>query len=231
MLEQYLPVIQEAALFEAIAPGDLLNMLDCINPKVKDYSKDENITLAGQKAEGIGLILGGEATLSKETVSGDRVILHKIKPGDMFGEMLAFSNQENWPATVQADSAAKVMFLPSEKIVGHCGNTCSWHQQLVVNLLRLVSNRALILNRKVEYLTIKGMRARLCTYLLEQMKQSKSKTFSLNMNRNELADFLNVSRPSMSRELGRMRDEGLIDFHLSAIRIMDENALKQFLIE
>jgi DNA-binding transcriptional regulator LsrR (DeoR family) len=48
------------------------------------------------------------------------------------------------------------------------------------------------------------------------------------MNRQQLADFLNVSRPSMSRELSRMRDEGIIDFHLSAVRILDIERLKEY---
>ena len=48
----------------------------------------------------------------------------------------------------------------------------------------------------------------------------------LAMNRNEMADFLNVARPSLSREMCRMRDEGIIDFHRSSVRIMDMEALK-----
>jgi Mn-dependent DtxR family transcriptional regulator len=53
-------------------------------------------------------------------------------------------------------------------------------------------------------------------------------TLMLPMNRNQLADFLNVSRPSMSRELSRMKDEGIIDYHLSSVKIMDLEELRAF---
>ena len=51
------------------------------------------------------------------------------------------------------------------------------------------------------------------------------------LNRNELASFLNVSRPSMSRELCQLRDEGIIDFHLSTFKIKDLEALKEYLLQ
>jgi CRP-like cAMP-binding protein len=72
------------------------------------------------------------------------------------------------------------------------------------------------------------MREKLCRYLVEQSRASGSTMFTMDMNRNELADFLNVSRPSMSRELGRMRDEGLIDFYRGSVRILSLEQLTQY---
>jgi CRP-like cAMP-binding protein len=84
----------------------------------------------------------------------------------------------------------------------------------------------LLLNQRVEYLTIKSMRGKISNYLLEQYRITGNNHLILPLNRNELADFLNVSRPSMSRELCSMRDEGVIDFHLNAFRIVDIEKLK-----
>jgi CRP-like cAMP-binding protein len=104
---------------------------------------------------------------------------------------------------------------------------CPWHRTLVTNLLGITSERALMLNKKVEYLTIKSIRGKISTFLLDLYKKTGNNNVMLNMNRNELADFLNVSRPSKSREMCRMRDEGIIDFHLSTIRIKDVEALRE----
>ncbi|NLO93742.1 MAG: winged helix-turn-helix domain-containing protein, partial [Clostridiaceae bacterium] len=52
-------------------------------------------------------------------------------------------------------------------------------------------------------------------------------TVKLPMNRSQLADYLNVSRPSMSREMARMKDEGIIDYYLSAVKILDFDKLKK----
>ena len=94
-------------------------------------------------------------------------------------------------------------------------------------MLRILSQKALYLNRKVEYLTIKSMRSKIASYLLEQTHIYNSHNFIIPMNKNELADFLNVSRPSMSREFSRLKDEGIIDYYLSSIRILNADQLKE----
>lgn len=84
----------------------------------------------------------------------------------------------------------------------------------------------MMLNKKVEYLTIKSMRGKISTYLLEQYSREGDVTITMPLNRNQLSDFLNVSRPSMSREMSKMRDEGIIVFHLNEVKIMDIESLK-----
>jgi CRP-like cAMP-binding protein len=119
--------------------------------------------------------------------------------------------------------------LKREKIIGECRNVCPWHRMLIQNMLRIISEKALILNRKVEYLTIGSIREKISKFLLEQFKVTGKTTFTLPMNRKELADFLNVSRPSLSREMSRMRDEGIIDFHMATVKIIDLEKLKKLL--
>lgn len=85
-----------------------------------------------------------------------------------------------------------------------------------------------MLNRKVNYLMIKSLRSRICALLLEYHQKEGRDIFTLPMNRNGMADFLNVSRPSMSRELRRLQEEGVIEYHLATFRILDSSALKKF---
>jgi len=137
----------------------------------------------------------------------------------LFGEMIAFSPRKHWPASVFAQSTCSVMFLPPEKIIGECTHVCGGYKQLIKNMLVLLSTKALMLNQRVEYLAIKGMREKISIYLLEQYKINQKNTFVLPLKRNELADFLSVSRTALSRELGRMRDEGIIEFYRTSVKI------------
>jgi CRP-like cAMP-binding protein len=93
-------------------------------------------------------------------------------------------------------------------------------------MLGILSRKAITLSRQLEFLSIRSMRGRIAAFLLEQHKKSGRATFMLDMNRNELADFLNVARPSLSREMCRMRNEGILDFHRSSMQIRDMAALK-----
>lgn len=226
MFEKYVDVISKTALFEDMEKANISAMLECLKPKACSYKRNEFIVSAGDAFESIGIILKGEATVSKENAAGNRVVMKILEQGDVFGEIIAFSEQSSWPATVQAQGACDVLFLPRGKIVGECDRMCPWHRTFIRNFLKIISERALMLNKKVEYLSIKSMRGKISTYLLEQYKKTGNKNIILPLKRNELADFLNVSRPSMSREMCKMRDEGVIDFHLTAFRILDVEALK-----
>lgn len=226
MLVKYLEEISKTSLFQGIGREDIATMLVCLKPRVCSYNRNDYIVSGGDAYESVGIVLKGAATVSKENAKGDRIVMTLLKQGDIFGEIIAFTNQMTWPATVQAQEPCVVLFLPRGKIVGECERMCSWHRTLIHNFLRVISERAMMLNKKVEYLTIKSMRGKISMYLLEQYRRRRDVNIILPLSRNELADFLNVSRPSMSREMSKMRDEGIIDFHLTAVKIMDIDGLK-----
>lgn len=96
-------------------------------------------------------------------------------------------------------------------------------------MLHLVAEKAMDLNKRVDYLTIKSIRSKVSTYLLEAYEHNHEAYFHTPMKRNELADFLNVTRPSLSRELTKMKEEGLIDFYRSSFKINDLEGLKQYI--
>lgn len=225
MISNYANTLKRIKLFEGISDSELLDVLKCLGAEETSYNKDEFIVRAGDELKHIGIILDGSVAVIKENITGNRMIMTILSSGDMFGEMVAYSRASSWPATVQAQSDCAVVFLSRERIVEQCEKTCLWHSTIIKNMLAIISERAMMLNRKLEYLTIKSMRGKLCAFFLEQKNKTKSLMFSLPMNRNELADFLNVSRPSMSREMIKMKEEGIIDFHLNTIKIINEEGL------
>lgn len=222
----WLDVLEKMPLFQGIDREDLILLMGCVNPLRLDYSARDFIAQAGDDFTGIGVVLKGNVAVSKENAAGERVILSLLGPGDMFGEMAAFSGQASWPATVNAQEPATILFLPPAMIISGCDKMCERHRQMTQNMLGILTKKALLLNQKLGYLAIKSLRSRICTYLLEQRNAAASDTFVLPMKRHELADFLNVSRPSLSREMGRMKEEGLIDYYRSSVRILDPGALR-----
>lgn len=227
MYKNYLNVLKKAKLFENIGVDELNNMLMCLKPKVASYKNKEYITRAEEQFIGIGIVIHGEAIVAKETLSGDRTIMTKLNEGNMFGEMIAFSKMDKWHVTVIATTDCTVLFFPSDRIVENCPKMCIGHKLLIQNMLKIVSQKAIGLSRKIEYLSMKSIRNKISTYLLEQYKINKKNKFVVPLKRNELAEFLNVSRPSLSREIIKMRDEGIIDFYKSSFQINDIEELEK----
>lgn len=226
MDQKFNNAIENCMLFKSMTPDELTMLLDCLKPRIRKLGKNDIANVAGDPFEGIGVVLSGQAAVVKESAAGNRIILAMLQPGDLFGEMAAFSGSARWPATVIAQTSCSIMYIPPQKILGQCEKACFGHRQLLMNMLGILSKKALTLSRKLEYLSIKSMRGRIANLLLEQYKKSGQTTFLLPMNRNELADFLNVSRPSLSREMCKMRDDGLLDFHRSSVQLKDIEALK-----
>lgn len=216
-------------LFAGIDSEELEIMLECLNPAVRSYKKNEYLAVQGDDLHGLGVLLEGEVMVVKENAAGERVIMAVLGAGDIFGETAAFSGARKWPASVLAQVDCKAFFLPPEKITGNCQRQCPSHRRLITNMLRIVSDKALALNKKVEYLTIKNLRGKISAFLLEHYEKQGSATFTLPLKRNEMAEFLHVARPSLSREMCRMREEGVIDFHKSTIKIKDLEALKNMI--
>jgi CRP-like cAMP-binding protein len=224
----YPEALYRCSLFQGIPPVSVDVLLRCARPVMRSVRQGEALCVEGESQEGIGILVEGCAQVVRENGAGSRAVLGLLEPGDLFGEMTAFSGTAHWPATVSATEDARVYFVPPRFFVEHCPEPCfGQHRELTANMLRIVSEKALRLNRKVDYLLLRGMREKLSAFLLETARQVGRTTFDLPMNRDTLADYLHVSRPSMSRELGRMRDEGLIDFYRSSVRILDEARLQE----
>ena len=119
-------------------------------------------------------------------------------------------------------------FMTPDRIVGSCPNMCVGHRTMIRNMLGIVSEKAVEQSCNIRYLAMKSIREKVCAYLLDQYAQATQIAFALPFNRDELAEYLSVSRPSLSRELGHMRAEGLIDFHRSEFVIRNEAALRQY---
>ncbi|KYH30946.1 transcriptional activator FtrB [Clostridium tepidiprofundi DSM 19306] len=226
MYTKWLNALKKTNLFENIEDDELKRMLFCLKPKIMAYKRKEFITIAEDNFTGIGIVLQGEVIISKENALGDKAIMAKLEEGNVFGEMIAFSDRSKWHVTIIASKNCTVLFLPAEKIIGNCPRMCIGHKVLIQNMLKIVSQKALGLDRKIEYLTMKSIRNKISSYLLEQYNIKGKSKFSIPLKRNELAEFLNVSRPSLSRELIKMRKEGIIEFYKSSFEIIDLEKLK-----
>lgn len=228
MYETYKHILIKVPLFKGIEASELEHVLSCLKPTVRTYKKSECITLEGDTFSGIGVVLSGKVTVTKTNEVGERIIMTQLTEGGVYGEMMAFSSLKIWLASVVAESDCVILSLTPNAILSHCHHMCVGHKQLMLNMLEIVSNKALGLNRKVNYLSIKSMRGKLAKYLLESYHSSGDKLFDIDFNRNELAEFLQVSRPSMSRELAKMKDEGIIDYYQNSFKILNMEKLSDF---
>jgi len=221
MKSDFSEVLSQNSLFKGISDTNISILYNCLGCKTLVFEKNECIATEGDKLTFFAIVVKGNVNIVKETIAGDRMIMAMLSPSDMFGEIAAFTENPVWPASVYAHSACSIVTFSSGIILKTCSQACDFHMTLVQNMLKTIAGKALQINKKISFLTIKSLRGRVNAFLLDEYKKKKSATFDIAMNRNELAEYLNVSRPSMSRELGRMKQEKIIDYYKKSFKILD----------
>lgn len=226
-MSPYINALAASPLFRNVTPEEIELFLQVAPYTTKKYRKQDFVAMTDEPMEGIGLIISGKAHLIRENMLGQRAIVTEVNPSDIFGEALLFTDNPLWPASVQTTVATEVMFFPFEAFSKPLKGAEPIQSKLLVNLLHDLSVKALSLTRKVHYLTLKGMRDKLFAYFHELYRQQHSMTLTIPHNRQEMADVLNVSRPSMSRELGRLQDEKIIRLDGKVLTILDPIAIEK----
>jgi len=229
MYNQWIETLKASPLFRGINAENLNTMLECLKPARKEYRAREIVALNGNNFDGIGIVASGKVALTRETFSGNRVILEILGPPDIFGEMVAFSNLHTWPVTVIAHEDCCLFFLPPAKVLGNCSNICRAHSSLIMNVLNILSNKTLLFSRTIEHLSARNIRGKISSYLLDEYRQTARDAFRFPLKRHELADYLGMPRPSLSRELAHMKKDDLIDYAGPNIQIKDIVRLEQAL--
>ena len=73
----------------------------------------------------------------------------------------------------------------------------------------------------MEILSKKTIREKLMAFFALQKNIANSNVFTIPYNREQLSNYLYVDRSALSRELGKMRDEGLIRFKKNKFELIE----------
>lgn len=220
-------LIKKNRLFTDFDDKEINAIFDCLKGRIVKYSLGTVIAQEGSQIEEIGILLDGTLLKFITKPDGEREALGTIEEGGMFGEVDGYLADKTLSFSVLAADDITVLYINLNSIVTQCSKTCSYHQKLMNNMLSCLAERIKTINKDTEYLIIKSMRLKIAKLIYDKYLLQGNLKVELGINRNEMAEYLNVSRPSMSREMMRMRDEGIIEFWKDKITIKDLDRLKE----
>lgn len=168
----------------------------------------------------IGLVLTGSIRIENVDVWGNKSILGHLAEGQTFAETYVFC-EEMVMVDVVAAEPTEILFLHIKRLEQE-GEMSTWQVKLLWRLLRMSSEKNLLLTSRLFNLSAKSVRGRLLTYLNEQAVKAGNTRFSIPFTRQQMADYLNLDRSALSKELCHMRDEGLLDFHKNTFRLFEK---------
>ena len=202
---------------------DEIKALNCL--RSASYTKNAVIYRTGETVHEIGIVAKGSVNIENIDLWGNRSILSNIASGQVFAETYALCREPMMVDAVAAEECS--VFFLDIKVLLDTGNTGrSWFDKLLRNLLDASTHKNLALSERIFFTSAKTIRGRLCTYLSAQAVKAGKTDFAIPFSRQQLADYLNLDRSALSKELGKMRSEGLIEFRKNIFKLKKQILLK-----
>jgi len=218
-----LPILDHIArvpLFEGLPDGQIEDLAMIVTDQT--FGKAETIFSEGEDADGFYVVITGRVKIFKLSPDGKEQILHFFGPGEPFGEVPVFTGQ-HFPASAEAMEESRVFFFPRKSFV----DLIKRNPSLALNMLAVLSKRLRRFAALIDDLSLKEVPGRLAAYLLYLSDQNRgAKVLELAVTKAQLASLLGTIPETLSRILGKLSSQGLIESDGRRIRIMDREALR-----
>ncbi len=217
--------LTECTLFKEMTAEDIRSCFDCSGAELVSLDKGEFLFTQTDKPKKMFLLVDGSVLLGRDSSTGRREIISTMTElGDIIGAEDLFLSPETYDSYAEAIKKSTLILMPKDFLLHTCVNVCSYHAKLISNMLYVFALKAKRQDERLEIMNGASLRQKISKMLMIWTKDNT--TGPLKMNRERMAEYLNVARPSLSRELTKMKDEGLIDLQGKEIIILNEEALK-----
>ncbi len=217
-MEKYFKMLKSNPLFYNIPPEEYSSLLFALSAKGKKFYKSEYIINEGDPINSVGIVISGNILIEKNDYSGYRTIIGEARPSELFAEVFACSNIKTSPVSITAAEDSEILFINFNDFLRGNQNGNLYYNTIILNMLKIVSDKALYLNQRLDIISKRKMRDRILTYL-NYISNGRTK-FDIPLNREELAQFLSTDRSALSKELSKMQKDGLITYRKNKFELL-----------
>lgn len=226
-MEKYLNSLSKSILFQNVNIDEIYTLLSSVLYNISNYKKDDVIAIEEDDCKSLGIILSGSVEIHKPFPSGKIVTINNFQAGNVFGEALVFSGTHKYPATIISSTDSEIMYIHKENVI----KLMRSDDRILSNFVSVLSNRILMLNDRITNLSYDSVRKKIANIILIEYNKQKNKDLILPFCRKKMAELLNIPRPSLSRELMNMKEDGIIDYYKNRLQIMDIDLLEECLLK
>ena len=218
-------VLERSILFKGVSAIELREELERTPHHIQCYDKEETIFHMMEDATRIGIVLEGRTQAQKAFPNGSQVNVSVRGAGELIGPAAVFSNSRRYPCDVVALEPVTVMMFRREDLLGLLQKNIL----ILENLMTEIASATYMLQQRLELLSYNGIAQKAAFWLLMQARQTGKDTVKIPDSVSKWAMLMNVSRPSLHRELKKLEDEGIISYSHPKIQILEREALQEVL--
>ena len=217
-MQKYPELLRTCILFQDMTPETLSEALQLLYAERRLYRKGAFLHHAGEPLKKFGFVLSGAVQALTDDPDGNRMIMANVIPGGTFGESLAFLKIRETPVYIVARENSGVLWLSPDFFFS--GKADAFTRDLRRRFTAMLAARALAQNDRIQILSKLSIREKLITLFTELAREQRSTVFTLPFDREDMAAYIGTNRSALSRELSRMKKEGLIDYYGKTVRIL-----------
>lgn len=215
-------------IFQHMSEAEIASALAALPNKTAVYKKNEPVLSAGDAPLYAGVLLRGAVCIESNDFWGNRTVLGTVAPGGLFAEVYAYIGKEAMPVDVYATEDSEVLFLALSPMRTWQAPLLSWQVKLMSNLLFVLTIKNRRFFARSFHTAPKSARGRIVAYLSSMSKAAESAEFDIPFDRQQLADYLGLDRTALSRELSRMKKEGLLDYRKNHFHLKESDHGQRF---
>ncbi|MBQ9994191.1 MAG: Crp/Fnr family transcriptional regulator [Clostridia bacterium] len=204
----YKDVIRSSALFSGLSDDSIEYALRFFDARQNEYKRGESLNIIGTRLMRFGLVLSGTVQVYMDDIDGNQMIMATVEHGDTFGESLCYLGRDA-DVYICALSDTSVLWLAADNVHHPTGGA---DVELVGRFISMLAERALRINDRIQVLSRLTLRDKLITFFSQYVARCGT-SFTLTFDRKDMAVYLGADRSSLSRELSRMKSEGIIDYN------------------
>ena len=212
-------IIRRCRLFADMDDAMLTRALELFRAREQRYEKGDFIHSVAVPMSAFGLVLEGHVQVLRDDRNGHHMIMANVGVGDTFGESLAYLGRPS-PVYIVAVTDCRIMWLYTEGVASPAVMSNPDMAELSCRFTKMLAARALAMNDRIQILSQLTIRAKINALLSQHAVAAGADSFILPFDREDMAFYLGTDRSALSRELGKMRREGLIDFHGNAFKLL-----------
>ena len=220
-INDYYDVLNKTCIFNHLERDKLIIMLKHIKYKICKIKKDCLLFRENEKCNDISILLEGEVIIQKMTMDNKTIIIDKLSHGDILASQTPFAEYNHYMADTYTLKECVVMYISKEQLINICLND----REVLEKILSHICTKNQKLLNKISYLTSGSIRNSINKFLYENYINSGCREINLYMSKTTLSEYLGIERTSLSRELKKMKNEGLIDFNRNSIYILNLESL------
>jgi CRP-like cAMP-binding protein len=220
-MEQIIHALANSILLQSLPAHLVESYIETGRFKLATYGKDQILHLEGESCDHLEVITEGIIAVERIDESGGLLTVTTFEPGKLLGANLLFSSNPYYPMTVTAKTASKVLRLSKNLAF----ELCSLYPDFLLQFLQLISNQTVLLGTKIKHHVRRTIREGIISYLQQEYLHQADLKIIMSLTKKALAERMGISRTSLSRELQKMKKDGLIDYDAKNIILQDLNLL------